>query len=409
MIENENTVRLEGPLMKSNRQAGQAFVSVALSLVVLTGIVGLAIDMGYLRYTKRRMQTAADGAAIAAASELNGGDYNAAALNDSKANGFENGKDSVTVTAFPPAAPSPFAGTPNYIEVQVQQDAPTFFMRIFGVDHATLSATAVARLGSSKGCVYSLGPVGGINVNATVNAPNCGVVDNALLTIGGGCLNAASIGVVLPLLGGCATPAPVGGIDPSADPLAYLIQPGVGVCTAVGTVINDPNPAHTRTLNPGVYCAGIIIDPNNRERVVFAPGLYILSGGGLQVPVNNPTNLTGDGVTFYVTGGGSIQILGTGNVTLTAPADSPIAGIPGGILFFQDRTNGLNATIENGTLLLTGALYFPSAPLTLGGNGNAPYLILVSQSIQFNGDLAIGTDYSSITGGSPIKSAVLVQ
>ena len=249
--------------MKGNRQAGQALVFVTLGLVAVTGIVGLAIDMGYLRYTKRRIQTAADSAAIAAASELNG-DYHAAALNDSKANGFENGKDGVTVNAFPPPDP-PFAGRPNHIEVQVQQNTPTFFMRIFQVNHATLGATAVARLGNSKGCVYSLGLLGGINVNATVNAPSCGVVDNALLTIGGGCLNAASIGVVLPLLGGCATPAPVGGIDPSADPLAYLVAPAVGGCDhTIKFVVNSPKPT---TLTPGVYCGGIQIAKGLRNPI----------------------------------------------------------------------------------------------------------------------------------------------
>lgn len=88
--------------MNAHRQRGQALVFAALGLVAVTGIVGLAIDMGYLRYTKRRLQTAADSAAIAAASELNRGDYTAAAMNDSKANGFENGKNGVTVSASPP-------------------------------------------------------------------------------------------------------------------------------------------------------------------------------------------------------------------------------------------------------------------------------------------------------------------
>jgi hypothetical protein len=114
-------------------------------------------------------------------------------------------------------------------------------------------------------------------------------------------------------------------------------------------------------------------------------------------------------VTFYITGSGSAQVTGTGNITLTAPTDSPMAGIPGGVLFFQDRGDGKDAKIGSPNLLLTGALYFPSAKLTLGGNGNAPYLILVSKSIQFDGNLTIGTDYSTLTGGSPIKSAVLVQ
>ena len=55
--------------MRRNRESGQALIFVGFSLVVLAAVVGLAIDMGYLRYTKRRLQTAADSAAIAGASE----------------------------------------------------------------------------------------------------------------------------------------------------------------------------------------------------------------------------------------------------------------------------------------------------------------------------------------------------
>jgi uncharacterized membrane protein len=59
--------------MKPNRwrEGGQALVFVALSLLVLTGVVGLSVDMGYLRYTKRRLQTAADSAAVAGATLWN--------------------------------------------------------------------------------------------------------------------------------------------------------------------------------------------------------------------------------------------------------------------------------------------------------------------------------------------------
>src|ERR1700733_11238123 len=115
--------------MKRSHESGQALVFVGLSLVVLTAVVGLAIDMGYLRYTKRRLQTAADSAAIAGASELNNGNYYTAALNDSKSNGFEDGVNGVSVTPTNPPVDAPFKSNPNartYVEVQVQQNAPTF-------------------------------------------------------------------------------------------------------------------------------------------------------------------------------------------------------------------------------------------------------------------------------------------
>ena len=391
--------------MKRHSQLGQALVLATLATLVLTGVVGLAIDMGYLRYTKRRLQTAADSAAIAAASELRG-DFMGAARNDSKSNGFENGVDGVKVDVSNPPNDPPFAGSnyKSYVEVQVTQSAPTFFMRVFGVNSAPVGATATAYLASAKGCVYSLNLLGGIAVTATVNAPKCGVVDNSLLNLGGGgCLNAASIGVVLNLLGGgCATPPPVLGIAPVADPLGYLVAPGGGGCIADPRV-NVPNPNTVTNVPKGVYC-GITVQPRNNGQVNFAPGLYVVNG---DLVINGAGPVAGDGVTFYVTG--QVQIGGTGAVNLTAPGAAPDPGIPAGILFFQARGDGAPANITNGGVVLTGALYFPNAPLTLNGNGGTEYLIIVADTINFTGDVNIGTNYTGLTGGSPVKSAVLVQ
>jgi hypothetical protein len=245
----------------------------------------------------------------------------------------------------------------------------------------------------------------GITVQGNVNAPNCGVLDNAILSVGGGCITASSIGVVLRLLGGCTNPAPVVGIDPAADPLAYLVPPPVGGCNFTNLVVNS---AARTILSPATYCGGIKVANGNRGDILFNPGLYILDGGGLVVPAGNPTNLSGNGVTFYITGGGSAQLNGTGNVTLTAPTTSPSPGIPAGVLFYQDRGDTQNASI-NGNITFTGALYFPSATLTLGGTVNSGYAIIVGDVIRFNGTVGIGSDFSSLPSGSPVKAAVLVQ
>ena len=50
--------------------SGQALIWFALSLVVLLGIAALAIDVGRLYGERRRMQNAADAAALAGAHEL---------------------------------------------------------------------------------------------------------------------------------------------------------------------------------------------------------------------------------------------------------------------------------------------------------------------------------------------------
>ena len=409
--------------MKRNREAGQAIASVALGLVVLTGIVGLAIDMGYLRYQKRRMQSAADSAAIAGASELAyaSGNYVAAAKNDSKTNGFEDGVNGVTVTSSNPPVDAPFssvANANNYVEVKVQQAAPTFFMRIFGVNTVSVSATAVAELGSSRGCVYSLSILSiiGIDLGGDLRAQGCGVVDNSLLNLGPGCIHAESLGVVLNLPGNCDTPAI--GISPVADPLAYLQPPtSAGGCAPLAN-ISQPATAPPVVIPPPplgtAYCS-IVVQPTNAAVVQFQPGLYAVTNApGLQI--QGTGSVTGNGVMFYMANPAQVQITTTGNVTLTAPPDvlagSP--GVPGGVLFFQDRTNAQPAQITNGILNLTGALYFPSASLTLGANNATPYLILVANSLQLLGATAIGdptsgNNYSSLVTGSPIKAAVLVQ
>jgi uncharacterized membrane protein len=65
--------------------------------------IGMAVDMGYLRYQRRIMQNAPDSGAVAAASEINYGDYVSAGQTDAAANNFTNDVDGVTVTVnYPP-------------------------------------------------------------------------------------------------------------------------------------------------------------------------------------------------------------------------------------------------------------------------------------------------------------------
>ena len=82
--------------------------------------------------------------------------------------------------------------------------------------------------------------------------------------------------------------------------------------------------------------------------------------------------------------------------------------VSGGVLFYQDRGDPQNPTLT-GNLNLSGALYFPSATLTLGGNVSSTYAVIVAQIIQFTGNVGIGADFSSLPTGSPVKAAVLVQ
>lgn len=445
--------------MSRSREAGQAIVVVALALVVILAILGLAVDMGYLRYTKRQLQTAADAAAMAGAAELPFGDVTSAAKTDSASNGFTDGTNGATVTVNNPPLSGQHVGDSLYVETVVAKSTSTFFAKAFGVTTVSLQARAVAHLGSGNNCIFALDPdaSGALSVDASASiSSQCGIVvessSGSALSCGSlASVSAPSIGVV----GGvqdslCGiNPNPVTGIrvpNPS-DPLAYLPTPSVGSCTfgSQQTYTSKNSPAsEPSTLNPGVYCGGINIQPG--AYVVFNPGVYILVStggvgngngnggvgngngngnkkitGGLTIDigsnVSTNTSTSPYGVMFYNYGpAGGINFNFTsfqsGNqVSLSAPT----TGTYQGLLFFQDPGNTNAAQIIGSSSYntsLQGSYYFPTASVVFAFDGTVTYDVLVADEIRFaNLTFGVGqftssgftNDYSSLASGSPVK------
>jgi len=111
-------------------------VMVALTLVVLLGIAALAVDVGYYLVQRAKTQTAADAAALAAASYL----PEAVPAARTAATDFatRNLPDSSTTFTDPTAA------NPDKAEVTVSLQVPTFFARIWGISSVTAVAHATA-------------------------------------------------------------------------------------------------------------------------------------------------------------------------------------------------------------------------------------------------------------------------
>jgi hypothetical protein len=399
-------------MVKRRSEAGQSLFFLTFGLGAFIAAAGLAIDMGYLRYERRLMQTAADSAAFAAAMDVNLGNASQASADATTVlgtYGYKNGTNNVTVTYT-----HPYGGNSESVGVQVQQILPTFFMQIFGItsiNDPALSATGVASLVPSSGCVYALGAAG-LTSTGGIDSPNCGIVDNGTLS-GGGTLTASSVGVY-----GDASGYSGGGttveatVQKAADPLAYLTPPTPGTCTAPLTITT------TTPLTAGTYC-GIIIGTGGI--VTFGPGLYILTGNtGLQI--TGTGTATGTGVTFYnhstyssVTATGAITFNGTGSITLSAPTTG-LDGLPAGILFYQDTSPAADLS-EGGTtgaVTLSGTLYFPSAQITIAGTNNPnANTVIVANSVIVNGSTPLYVDSTSqsvtLPGGSPLISVSLVE
>jgi hypothetical protein len=407
---------------KTRHRRGFVLLVIAASLSVLIAMAGLAIDLGFLEYYKRRAQVAADAAAMGGARELQAnGSANAvtAARNDAALNAFTNGTNGATVTVNMPPSTGAYLANPKYLEVFVKKPVATTFMRILNFNSVLVTARAVGGATNSPYCIVALDPAlaGALTVtgSTTVSTPSCGVMvdsnnSQALTVSGAGCLAASRIDVVGNYTaGGCApSPTPNTSADFIYDPFITLAAPAVGACAYNNKKVNT-----TSTLNPGVYCGGIDIVSSNHT-ITLNPGTYILNGGGIKATGGNI--LQGTGVTFYNTATAGqtysdVSLLGNTTLKLSAPTSGPMEGI----LFFQDRniaTTSVKGDLISGdnTSFMDGAIYVPIGKVTYTGSSSANgYTAIVAKTIEFTGNSNFKSDYSTLANGSPIKTGALVE
>jgi len=438
-------------------------------MVVIICFVGLAIDVGNLRFAKRHLQAAADAAALAAALEVyscQGTNACSAMQTAAQTSLTENGFSASTILTNcsgaagsgltitinnPPCAQGssdPNSGNSSYVEVIASEKQPTYFASLAGFKDPTIAVRAEAKKTPNPNCIYALDSTGAFALTADIAAfvnSSCGIVDESSnawafganiiasftapeIEVTGGsecllCLFPSS-----PVTTGVTAPVP-------ADPLAYLPKPTVPACGA-----STASPYHgsssplvltlgSYTLYPdGAYCGGITIAAG--VNVTFMPGTYVLESQGspsllglIQPPggltISLLANVTGTGVTFYNYGpyGGITMLAPTvtlGGVNLVAPTSGTYACI----LFFQDPGNTTPATIIGSSSMntvLQGAYYFPTAPVTYAADLNVDYNFLIAKDITF-GVLSFPTssfsnNYSTISNGCPLAGggSVLVQ
>lgn len=361
-----------------SKESGQATIFAALCMTLLIAFMALAVDVGHFRYTQRNLQTAADAAALAAATEIRicGGTQNCTAMQTAAQaalteNGYTVDNFVINCSSQPGQGltlmidnPSCYnSSDPNrsgsqkltYVEAVVTQHVPTYFGRIIGLNSVIASARSEAQRGVGGPCIYALDPssAGAITLGVGVLLKsNCGIVDESSNSAALEC--AVGLGITAPsikvtggadgLLGGllCGSHPPphthVAAPNPP-DPLAYLPAPSTAN-DSCGSTRSSPytgSPSQVSVLlglgshivfNPGVYCGGISITASVLGNITFNPGTYILrqgSGGllglgttgGLTITVSALSTITGSGVTFYSEGGSSSTVNG---FSITAPA-----------------------------------------------------------------------------------------
>ncbi|MGH6831164.1 MAG: pilus assembly protein TadG-related protein, partial [Methylocella sp.] len=293
-------------------QSGAYLMIAGLMMPALVGFVGLGTDVTLWYNQHRKMQGAADSAAVSAATAFSNGvnDVTPQANAVASSYGFVNGTNNVTVTVNKPPLSGTHIATAGAIEVIVAQPQRRLFSVVFGSGQAAVSGRAVAAAKDGTGCVLALdktkkGAATDIGTPQVV-LTGCSLYDNsnnsAALVVGGAAtLTALSVSVVggISGAGGITTTPTAGkittGDPPTVDPYANTsFPPPSGGCTNPGNINT------TVTLSPGVFCKLKLVA---KADVTLNPGIYYLDGGDLTV--NAQAKLTGTGVTIVFTGSGA--------------------------------------------------------------------------------------------------------
>jgi len=424
-------------------ESGQALVFGTICMAVLTGVMALAVDVGYIHYRQVQLQTAADAAAIAAGLENQSCSNVVCSYMETAAAQalIEDGITSATITpsankcTVPTStglsmiinvAPcvlgssDPNHGNTNMVEVVLTEPQSAFFGNLFGIPTFNLQARAEA------GEAYYLDNVGGNCIytkslsfnssNGIFTLTNCGIYDGGNLgTDSGVSVTASSFlydgfwgngggynncnGSCTWTLGDSET-QPTKTTTSQNDPLSGLTQPSK---PANSTTASDTTPNSGTTLQPGYYPNGINL--NSNVSVTLAPGVYYMNGS---INVDSGASLAGTGVTLFFANG-SLQPNSGSVVQLTAPSTST-NGQNANMAVWESNSNSSGMDLDaSSTSYINGVVYLPDATLTLNsGSGNvingtatATALDVNSMIVDSAVTLEINGSQSYLGGGGP--------
>jgi hypothetical protein len=440
--------------MKTNlvSERGQVLVLVALAIIGLVGITGLAIDGSTILADRRDAQNAADTASLAGAlayirecqstgcddpgdTEVSNAEYlmKLAALDLALKNGYERDLLSSDIDINRPPVGGPYDGDNEYLQIIIYSTVSTTFARVVGITELHNRVEAVALLQEEdwqgifgQNALVVLKPTssncngdflygasaqvtldgGGVLVNSDNDV--CAFECNGSSTSGEfNIINGGTFSVVGDpgyRLDGCTTAINPSDIHSGAEPVEFppdLVLPEPPECSMTPATPTEVD-STTVILHPGLYD---YIPPQGMhyDKFIMDPGNYCVSK--VYKDPGNTSVLTGTDVFIYVQNGGDFKING-GAVQIDAPSDmsNPYNGF---LIYVEPGPENLDGTayVEapsvcsisgNGGHTFTGAIYAPNCSVTLNG-GSWPAGIraqIISYELKINGDAVLNIIYS---------------
>lgn len=401
-----------------HERGGNAAVMFALTLPVLVGAVGAALDYSRMTAVVASLQKAADAAALAASRELS-------TANIADDDRFQSVARSVVNASMGlPEADRTFAvaATPtskrNGFVVTVSQVFKPSGLGSMLMGERTLAAAATAqRKGAGKMCVLALSlkdasesGVLQLEGSSQIVGQDCGVFSNSGNMSGVIMKDTTAIsGSLLCSAGGIAR-------EPNAringeqltdcpkipDPLADRPSPAPGACAhrdksgkGVKLVIEK-----SRDLPAGTYCEGIEIKGRGTVVTLRADGsndVLIIKDG--QLKVSEDAKLYGRGVGIAFSGASAnFEFTGTSTVDLHAPA----SGLMAGILFYgspqapdwlEYKITSGNARVLVGTIYLPKGFFIVDAKNPVADESAYTAVIVNKMSLKDSPKLTLNTNY----------------
>ncbi|HEY2032643.1 MAG TPA: hypothetical protein VGH02_03025 [Rhizomicrobium sp.] len=378
----------------ADRSANVALIF-AITLPAVVGFCGLGGETALWYFKQRDLQGAVDVAAYNGAIALRGGATQSAITTQASTDATRSGWDSAgTLVVHTP----PTSGTHQIsraVEVILTESEPRYFTALFNSRPVVIRTRAVAVYNDlGYACLLALNKSASAAVkfwgNSSSTFTDCNVYSDSISPTGfqqGGssqasmpcALSAGGFSVSSGLtVTSCS--APVSNAAEVPDPYASLAAPPIP---------NNCTNGNSSSLSAGKYCNGLSLNGTT----TLAPGVYVISGGTLKINAN--ANISGSGVTFYLTNGATVSMNGNSTVNLSAPT----SGTYSGILFYGDRTQANNSNTINGNASssMTGAVYFPSQAVSVLGNfsGANGCMQVVADTISYSGNAHFSTNCSA--------------
>jgi Flp pilus assembly protein TadG len=378
--------------LKSRR--GNVAIITALVAPVIVGFCGVGAEAGYWYFRQADLQAAADSAAFDGTMALRSGATSSAvtstATKDATSSGWLPTQGTITVNTPPTAGTNQNS---HSVEVLLSENEQRYFSSLFATGTVPIRVRAVATYNDvAPACMLGLNKSAPNTVqfwgNAYADFTSCNIVSDSIAS------NAFSVGGSARVIAPCVET--VGGDNVQAsltltscssvttnapyvqDPYANVPSPSVGTCSNQS--------GNGGTLNPATFCGGLSLKNN----VTLNPGVYVINGGTLKVNAN--ANVTGTGVTFYLTNGATVQFNGSAQISLTAPTSGSYAGL----VLYGDRTQPTASNTINGNASssITGAIYFPSQEVDFLGNfsGANGCTQVVADTIYYTGSATFNTN-----------------